>query len=59
MRMSGAADAYSAAQARGVVALVDVPAGSRGQAQPRPIKGIFVAVMVRNCTLASSGRPAM
>jgi pimeloyl-ACP methyl ester carboxylesterase len=27
--------------------------------QPRPIKGIFVAVMVRNCTWASRGRPAM
>ena len=27
--------------------------------QPLPIKGIFVAVMVRNCTLASSGRAAI
>jgi len=29
------------------------------QAYPRPMKGIFVAMTVRNCTLASSGRLAM
>ena len=27
--------------------------------QPRPMNGIFVAVIVRNRTLASSGSPAM
>ena len=26
---------------------------------PRPMKGIFVAITVRNCTLASRGRLAM
>src|SRR3546814_14239756 len=30
-----------------------------GSAQPRPTKGIFVALTVRNCTLTSSGRLAM
>jgi len=30
-----------------------------GSAQPRPMKGILVAMMVRNCTLASSGSDAM
>ena len=38
-------------------------AGSRERranlAQPRPTNGIFVAMMVMNCTLASSGRLAM
>jgi len=29
------------------------------RAQPRPTNGIFVAMTVRNCTLASSGRLAM
>ncbi len=29
------------------------------RAQPRPTKGIFVAMMVRNCTLALSGSEAM
>jgi cytochrome c biogenesis protein CcdA len=29
------------------------------RAQPRPINGMVVAVMVRNCTLASSGSAAM
>jgi hypothetical protein len=28
-------------------------------AYPRPMKGILVAITVRNCTLASGGRPAM
>jgi hypothetical protein len=28
-------------------------------AQPRPMNGILVAMMVMNCTLASSGRLAM
>jgi hypothetical protein len=28
-------------------------------AHPRPMKGILVAITVMNCTLASSGRPAM
>jgi hypothetical protein len=28
-------------------------------AQPRPMKGILVAITVMNCTLASSDRPAM
>jgi hypothetical protein len=28
-------------------------------AQPRPMKGIFVAMTVMNCTLASNGRLAM
>ncbi len=27
--------------------------------QPRPMKGIFVAITVMNCTLASSGSDAM
>ena len=27
--------------------------------QPRPTSGILVAMTVRNCTLASSGSPAM
>jgi hypothetical protein len=30
-----------------------------GPAHPRPMYGMVVAVMVMNCTLASSGRPAM
>ena len=28
-------------------------------AQPRPTYGIVVAITVMNCTLASSGKPAM
>ena len=36
------------------------PSGdTRRTAQPRPMKGIFVAITVMNCTLASSGRLAM
>ena len=29
------------------------------RAQPRPMNGMVVAVMVRNCTFASRGSPAM
>ena len=33
--------------------------GEKSDAQPRPMKGIFVAITVMNCTLAFNGRLAM
>ena len=44
--------AQGAGEARGAVAAARRP-------QPRPTNGILVAITVRNCTFASSGRLAM
>ena len=61
--------ARRAARGRGTVPAGDRPGGhacswcgpgcTANRAQPRPMNGMAVAVRVRNCTLASSGRPAM
>ena len=46
-------------RAAGTLFWVAVPALRPVLAQPRPTNGIFVAITVMNCTLASSGRLAM
>jgi pimeloyl-ACP methyl ester carboxylesterase len=53
------ARAADGSSGRGTLTGAVRPAALPARRQPRPMKGIVVAVIVRNCTLASSGREAM